>query len=364
MSGKPPTPAPNAVSPGGWLRGTATVAVLAAGLLPFFFVITRLTLFETVPRDDYTPFLLGLLGLPGGAIPGSPYGYRVLSVLAAVPFYFGLPPLQLTNTAAGLSPYVVRATAALAFLSYLSLVGTLYATYRLARDRAGQDAATALLAAALLFVLCWYSQFFAIDPLAILLVTAGLYWLPSRRGFALLLLPAPFINEKIVIVFALWLTLRCATSRADRAALGAQWATAMAALAIYAAAIALLHLPGNSYQLEPGGYLETLRVNLAAQVSARGVLLNLWPTALLLGLGLVGHVGGPRRPGARWRPVGIFRPVDLLMIPALVAVALVLTQFFQIGRIVIHAAPLFVVPAAAVLYRRLASAPAAERPSP
>ena len=83
----------------GALRGTAAVVVLAVVLLPFFFVIYRLTLFGAVPGDGDARFLLGLLGLPGGAIPGSPAGYRALSVLAAVPFYYVLPPLPLANRA-------------------------------------------------------------------------------------------------------------------------------------------------------------------------------------------------------------------------------------------------------------------------
>lgn len=36
-------------------------------LLPFFFVILRLMIFDTVPRDEYEPFLLWLLDQPGGA---------------------------------------------------------------------------------------------------------------------------------------------------------------------------------------------------------------------------------------------------------------------------------------------------------
>jgi hypothetical protein len=48
-----------------------------------------------------------------------------------------------------------------------------------------------------------------------------------------------------------------------------------------------------------------------------------------------------------------FRGLDILVIPGLVAVALVLTQMFQVGRIVTHAAPLYVIPAAVALGRWL-----------
>ncbi len=363
------TAAPGGISLAGWLRGTAAVIVLAVVLLPFFFVIYQFTLSGTVPGEDDARFLLGLLGLPGGAIPGSPAGYRALSVLAAVPFYYGLPPLPLPNAPAGLPANFVQATAALAFLSYLSLAGMLYAIYRVARDRASQHAGPALLAAALLFVLCLYTQFCALDPLAILLVTLGLYLLHNRYGFALLLLSAPILNEKIAMVFALWLTLRCIASSADREALAFQWATAMAALLLYAGLIAFGHLPGTYYHLAPDTYLETLRSNLAALATPSGLLLNVLPIALLLALGLIGHLGGRHRMTPRtWGT--LFRPVDLLMIPAMAVVGTAIelelepTQLFQVGRIVLHAAPLFVIPAAAVLFRRIVGMPAAESHAP
>ena len=53
--------------------------------------------------------------------------------------------------------------------------------------------------------------------------------------------------------------------------------------------------------------------------------------------------------GWSWQGLGgrrdrIYRPLDLLVVPALVAVALALTQFYQVGRIVAHGAPLFIWP--------------------
>jgi hypothetical protein len=40
----------------------------------------------------------------------------------------------------------------------------------------------------------------------------------------------------------------------------------------------------------------------------------------------------------------MFRPVDLLTIPGMMGVALIFTQQFQAGRLLMHAAPLFVLP--------------------
>jgi hypothetical protein len=58
---------------------------LTLALEPLFFIIDRITVFDTVPRDDYAPFLLWLAGPPGGAFQGSPYGYRLLTMVAAKP---------------------------------------------------------------------------------------------------------------------------------------------------------------------------------------------------------------------------------------------------------------------------------------
>lgn len=329
-----------------WLHFLAILAALAIALEPLFFTIDRIMVFNTVPRDDYAPFLLWLAHAPGGALPGSPYGYRILTIVVALPLYYLLPSLHLTNLPPAQTPDYVQATAALAALAYLSLIAAGMLTYRLARDRILLPRAEAVTAGMLASLLILYTQFFGIDAFAVLLVTAGLYLLPRPAWFAALVIPAAFANEKVAIVFALWLTLRCATSPEDRRRFAAPWLAAIAAIVVYAAALLLLHLPGNAYQLEPGGYPATLLANLRASVSARGLLLNALPVTVLLMIGAMGWGYARRRDFA-----GLLRPIDLLMIPALVLIALVLTQFFQTGRLVMHAAPLYVVPAAAAIGR-------------
>jgi hypothetical protein len=94
-------------------------------------MLFRLMIFDTLPRDDYAPMLLWWLGAPGAVPPISPYGYRALSVLAAVPFYHLLPPFALTNLPANLTPQYVQATAALAAMSFGALVGSAVMAYRL-----------------------------------------------------------------------------------------------------------------------------------------------------------------------------------------------------------------------------------------
>ena len=87
-------------------RGGRVDGALALILHPLCLILFRLMIFDTLPRDDYAPMLLWWLGQPGAVPPTSPYGYRVLSMLAAVPFYHLLPPFALTNLPGNLTPRI------------------------------------------------------------------------------------------------------------------------------------------------------------------------------------------------------------------------------------------------------------------
>ncbi len=331
-----------------WLLGLVAFVACLVAVSPFFWAIYRTMIFNTMPRDDYAPFVLWILGQPGGAFPASPYAYRILTALAAVPFYFLLPTLHLSNLPGSIAAPYLRATAAIAALSYVSAVGSSFVVARLAR-RGGLSLHEAALAGVLLFVLCWHSQIYGIDPFAILLVTVLLSLLQRPGMFALLILVSTMADEKVCMVFALWLSIRCLLRREDRVRRRWPWVASLGALAAYLVIVALVHVQGNAYQLQPAGYFGTMALNIRACFSARGVILNLLPTALLLAVAVVGW------PAAGLAG-GLFQRLDTLLIPALVLLALTVTQYFQIGRVVMHAAPIFVIPAAAsvnIWYRRL-----------
>lgn len=323
-----------------------TVALLAAMILlhPFFWVIFRLAIFETVPHDDYAPYLLWLVGDPGGALPPSPYCYRILSVVAALPFYLALPAIPLTNIPPGVLPAYQHATAAICALSYLGAIGAGVLAYAVATAKAGLRGRDGVIAGTLLFALCWYTQITAIDTPALALIAAGLLLIDLPLGFAALMLLSVLLNEKINLVLAIWLSVRCCLSAHDRVRWSRQWFAAVASVAIYFAMVKLVHIPGHAYQLDPDSYPSTLRENLGAYLSPRGVLLNALPIAILIGIAALGIRGGSRYQT-------MFRSVDMLVIGGLVVVALFLTHLFQAGRIVMHAAPLFVAPAAAAIGR-------------
>jgi hypothetical protein len=323
------------------LRAGAWLIGLVLLLHPIFFVIYRLSVFDTVPRDDYARFLLWTVGNTEGVLPSSPYCYRVLSMVLAVPFYWVVPAVRLTNIPANLSAAYLHATAALSALAFVAWIAGAMVIYAIAVTRCALSRRDGMLAATLLFALGLLGQIASIDTVTIALVALGVALVDRPRIFAGFVLISIVANEKIALVLAIWLTIRCVLSRQDRAAFGLQCAAALLAVVAYLALIKLVPMPGNSYQTDPDSFPVTLRENLAAYASGRGLLLNVLPTAILAAIGCFGHIFW------RHRRSGLFRAADLLVIPAMLCVALVLTHLFQAGRIVMHAAPLFVIPAVA-----------------
>jgi hypothetical protein len=323
-----------------WLIRLAAFAALVVLLSPFFWAIYRTMAFNTLPRDDYAPFLLWLVRRPGGAFPGSPYGYRILSVAASVPFYYILPPLHLSELPAHIPDAYLKATAAIALLSWLAMVLAGWAAFHVATRQCGLGKREGVLAAALLFLLCWHSQVYGIDPVAIMLVAVAVAVLHRPGAFAALAIISVIADEKVCLVLFLWLGIRVALHAPDRRELRVQWAATVVALALYLLMLRLIHLPGNAYQLQPHGYMRTMLANLVASASGRGLVLDIAPSLLLVGVAVAGWPA--MRAGL---PGRLFRPTDALVIPALVLVALAVTNSFDTGRVVMHAAPLYVVTA-------------------
>lgn len=324
---------------------------LALALLfhPVFIIIFRLMAFDTVPRDDYARYLLWLLHEPGAAFPGSLYGYRILSVLLAAPFYYGLPTLALTNLPTSLDPNYLKATAALAAVSYLAMVAGAIMAYRLVVVRYLRPPVEGLVAAAFILLCETYAAFFGIDPLAFLLIIYALCVIDRIWLFAAIMAASVLFNEKVLIVFAIWVSLRFVFAipdsnrlllpAAERSFFGARLIVVGTAVAAYVAMLAIVRLEGHSEQLDANAYIPSLLQNIVATVTTpRGLILNILPCALL-----AGTVWWSWRILNR-RRCGVYAPLDLLVIPAVVVVTLVLTQFYQVGRIVMHAAPLFILP--------------------
>lgn len=321
------------MKPAAWFVGLSIL------LSPFFFTLYRVAVFDTVPHDDYAPYLLWLDGNPLGGIPESPYCYRLLSMALAWPFFHLLPTLPLTNLPLGTAQVSARAIAALAMMSYLAGILTAMLTYHLGRREGGLDQGHAIAAGALAWALSWYTQITAIDALALLFITAALCTIRLPVVFASILALSIGVNEKIALVLAIWMVIRSMADAGFRRAFLWQTVASVAAVLAYTALVAILRMPGNEYQLRPGGFVATLTENIGAYGTPRGVLLNVVPVLVLVVLGSL-------RPSVAG---SLFRRTDVLLIPALLGVALILTHLFQAGRIVMHAAPFFVVPALAAV---------------
>src|SRR5664280_432500 len=143
------------------LGNVAAVIALLALTSPLYFDILRTAVFNTTPRDDYAPYLLHIVHV-GGKQMGSPYGYRVLSVIVAIPFYFVLPIYHFTKLPSISTPYL-RATEALSLVSYLSVVAGGVVQYLLLR-RARANQALAACGAFVYILACNFLQLTAVDP--------------------------------------------------------------------------------------------------------------------------------------------------------------------------------------------------------
>jgi hypothetical protein len=146
-------------------RAGGTFVVLLVALNPAFFVIYRMAVFNTMPRDDYARFLLWLMGNPSGALPISPYCYRIGSMIAAAPFYKLLPPLHFTNLPPLPESYL-RATMALSALTYVAAILCAMLTAHFACMQARLNRVGGILAGVVMFALLWFTQILAIDTLA------------------------------------------------------------------------------------------------------------------------------------------------------------------------------------------------------
>jgi hypothetical protein len=205
-----------------------------------------------------------------------------------------------------------------------------------------------------MFMFFWHAAVHGIDSIAMLVMAIAVYLLDRPYWFAAWAIASAAFNEKIVMALLIWLTARCVFVAEDRRRLAWQWAATVAAMGIYFAMLGILRVPGNEYQLTPSGYIANTLWSIEVMATARGLLLNVLPVVIILGLTAWSWRRLPREIGG-----GLFRPIDMLVILGLCAITLVLTLHgFQMGRIIMHAAALFAVPIAAAIGLWLRKEPA------
>ena len=349
-----------------WRRIALLMGVLAVAAFPLFFSIYRESVFQTTPRDDYAPMLQSIVG-QGGDYPGAPMGYRVLSVSAAAPLYFVLPPVSFSQLGP-VDPAYLKATEALTAVSFLCMVGFAGVMYHIARSHYRASVQAAAITGVLGFLLTSYTQQSAIDPLGLLLVAILVVLLPRPALFAVAVLISAAFNEKVPLVLSALLVARCVHSyiKDHKTPLHyparVQLVAALVALLGYQIATMAIGLPGAVEGFHLARAWSLASAEIRAAFTLKGLALDLVPVAIIVLLGVWAAREPPRSEGLHhggW--------ADVWVIPALLFTALAANvRFMQevqynFGRISMYALGLY-LPAIAVLVDRLWGG--AESPTP
>ena len=316
-------------------------AMMLASALPIFIDVYRRTVFGTVSYDDYAPYLLWILGEKGGVIPPSPFAYRIGSVVLAAPFY-ELPLIMLTGGGAAAEPLPqtlerLRATQAIcvANIFYVYLSAITIGAYLKFRLRVSSE--WSFVAALSFLLLSRYMALASVDGIATFPLLLAILCAAERRSqyFVIALAIGAFINEKIIITCLLFVGLRalfCGGSRKENLILTIP---ALAILFAYLLVVASAALPGADNQRNPNSYLPALLAMSKTMLDPKGFYLNVWPAIFL---------------GVMWG-IGMLAPSDRRFMAAsdigvaigLAFVAFLLDVKYNVGRIVMYSAPLFLI---------------------
>jgi hypothetical protein len=265
----------------GIIRPLIVFVICCAISMPSFFDSYRSMAFNTMPRDDYAPFLIRLIS-GRGAWPESPDGYRVLSVLPSVPLYWILPLYKFSRLHEIDAAYL-RAVEALAFLDFLAVAAAATVAFEFVYEKIRGNIGEAGLTAALTIILAGFLGRTGIEPFAVLVIFVLLYVLEHPLAFSLIVLPSPFVNEKVVLFIVFLTIFRCMFARGFFVSHRWQTISSVFALGLYVGALIIIRLPGNQYQQMVSGYLpRAFDTAKTAVGSFRGFELDILPTLVVV----------------------------------------------------------------------------------
>jgi hypothetical protein len=313
------------------------IVLLLLMTVPRFFDIYRTMAFNTVPRDDYAPYLLHTLGEKPDFTVYSPYGYRIFSFLAAFPFYKLLPVYRFTNLPPVDENYL-RATQALALTSYLAILAACLMIFLTAKNRLRLPITVSLLAALLAYGLFEFTNMFAVDPLAIFLISVLVYFLEQPLLFSVIVLLSVPFNEKVSLVFLMLFWVRLFI---QRKAFQERWQLLITTLAAgsYFAIRTVVNLPGFENQTSLRSFWPSFVNTLGDTLSLKGVVQNVLPIVVLLLIYFLAV------QSLRSRQTPYFLRADILVLVGLTLLAFVTRLEYTVGRIVMYSFPLY-LPAA------------------
>ena len=312
---------------------TAVVIVLLT--LPCFFSTYRTMAFQTIPRDDYAPFLLYLVGENDNFELGSPSGYRLFTVALAVPFYYVTPVYEFSNLDETDHLYL-KATQAIAAVSYLSMLVTLCLIYVITRRNFMGSVSTSLIASFMALLYFGFVALYAADSVAIMIIALLVYLMDRPRWFAVAIPVSIGFNEKIPLIFLMLYVARFLLDRHQRRN-SLQFVASAFAFVSYFVVKALVGLPGHEHQTDPAEFMANIpRVFLLA-FSAKGLLLIVIPCLLLV----AAYVLAAKNPG-RGRHWPTFSRADVWPLVGLALVSMGAGVDYNVGRIAMFCFPLYI----------------------
>ena len=306
--------------------------ILFLATTPIFFNIYRSAVFNTMPRDDYAPYLLHIIGA-GGGLPGAPFAYRILSVMIAVPFYYLLPVYQFSNLT-NIDLSYLKATEALSMVSYICLVLTAVVIYLIARRKYKSTEISALFVAGFTFILSYFISTTGIDPIAILVISILILILENPLFFSAMIVLSIGINEKIAILFATILFFRFIYGLYQKKSFKFTWQLILSICAVigYFVVKAILKIPGNADQTDLSLFFPHILSSIKYSLSIKGLFLNILPIAILGMLYALAFTPGKRESFCR---------TDLSALLILILLSFISDVVYNVGRVVMYSYPFY-----------------------
>ena len=310
-----------------------------------YFDIYRGSAFNVIPHDDYSHYLLYMVGEDEGWLAEPPYTYRVLSVAVAIPFYYVLPVYRFTNLE-GKSDNYLRSLEALALVFYLSiLVGSIF-IYKITKNRFGGNETASLIALLSSYLLFRQTGIYSIDPIAIMLICVAIYYLKNTLVFSLLMILSIGFNEKILIIFFLLMISRLIFKKEKINLISLM---PVISLAIYFIIRIVFYIPGNEAQIKPGSFLSSMITNVGYTLSLKGFFLNILPTLLAVGLYYMSMKEFIIRND---ETKSYFTKADIIPLIGIFIISHLINVDYNIGRVSLHCFPLY-LPLASIFIVRL-----------
>lgn len=328
------------------MRHLLLLALLVFCSYWIFIDIYRINAFNTVPIDDYAPYLLYILGEEGGNIPGSPFAYRLFSVAAAVPFYYILPFFKF-SLLENVDLTYLRAVEALAMVAYVSMLASCALVYLIITKRFGGSGSSGLIGSLAALLVLQFSGYTGVDPIAILMVCLLIYYSRSPIVFGLLIIISVGFNEKVSLVLSMLMVSRVVFLKDKRFLLYA--ILSVLAFVIYLSMRTLLDIPGGEVHMEFMRFPVNAISNFSNLATLKRFVLDIAPVMTLVIFYVLAANEKKLNPN---RHDNYFSAVDISALLGLFLIVMGTGMRFNIGRVSMFCFP-FYLPLAAVYIERL-----------